>query len=470
MYAQVAYGRAPWATGDVPNTSPPGQQIPPPVPGGTTSFIYTDQRGAAPYGVRSWAGGSQVPVWPGSGIVLVPDPEHGVVAVQVWWPDTAAMLLVRITPDGVRTPVRGGYPVRPIAATRRNLCTNPGLEAGLNGYVPSDGAPTLTTIAGPVGSNALRATVAGAGSLGVTIPHSAVVTPDATIGVTLRFSGRPSAVTISVAYTNSAGGALTASAVSLTADQINESVGTWSRYVVAVQAPAGAAVVGSIKVLAAGVAAGGTADLDAVTIEQAQTSGSAFDGETLGGFWTGTRYLSTSVLAPVQTVLDGEAPLDVGLRYEAYNPSLVGGRISAGLVVLSSLDRTWLTHPADPGSPFVVQPSGPPPARTFDAAQGTFYTVGRSRPIVVSAAQRRSAMGTFAFGTLDVAERTRLLDALADLAPVLLRTPYGYEPGDMWMSFGAITIDPQGRLPSQPTRLVSGPFVEVDAPDPAVTG
>lgn len=468
MWARTAYARSPWAAPEIPNTAPPGQQIPPPVPGGTTAFTYTTQAGAAPWALASWAGGSRVPVWPGGGIILVPDAEHGVMNVRVWWPDAAALLLIRITPDGVRTPVRGGYPVQPTTATRRNASTNPGLEAGLNGYVASDGSPTLTTIAGYVGVNALRATVAGAGSLGVTIPHSLTVTPEATLGAALRFSARPTSVTVSFAYTNASGGALTASSVVLTADQINNSVGQWSRQVVTATAPAGAATVGSIKLLAAGMPAGGSMDLDAVTIEQGRTDGSAFDGETLGGSWSGTRYLSASVLAPVLTVADGEVPLDTGVVYELYNPSVVGGRLTSQPSSLPSNNLTWLTSSTSPGSPIVVQPSAPTPVREFGIDQGVFYAIGRARPIVVSAAQRKAATGTVSFGVLSTDERGALLALLADLAPVLLRTPAGYDPGDMWIGLGALTVDPQGRLPWQETRLVSAPFVEVDPPDPTV--
>lgn len=470
MFALVAYARAPWAAGDIPNTAPPGQQIPPPVPGGTTAFTFTAQQGAAAWALRSWAGGSQVPVWPGGGVILVPDAARGVMRVYVWWPDATDLLVVRITPDSTRTPVRGGYPARPTTATRRNYATNPGLEAGLNGYVSSDGSPTLSTVAGAVGANALRATVAGAGSLGVTVPHSLAATPQATIGVALNFSARPTGVTISLAYNNSTGGALTPSVITLTADQINNSVGQWGRQTGTVTAPASAATVGSIKVLATGMPAGGTMDLDALTIEQGQTDGTAFDGETLGGTWTGTRYLSTSVLAPVIVIDDGECPLDTGVVYEVYYASVVGGRVTSQQSLLPSGDRTWLTHPATPGAPFVVQPSAPTFTRTYPVDQGVFHVLGRARPLVVSAQQRYSATGTITFGTLSAEEREQLLTTVDDLAPVLLRTPGGYDPGDMWLALGELTVDTQGRMPWQDTRMISAPFVEVDPPDPTVTG
>ena len=468
MYGFAAYGAAAHAAPTIANAVPPGQQIPPPVPGGTTAFTYIVQAGLSGWALVSWAGAAQVPVWPGGGIILVPDADRGVMGIKVWWPDAAGLLLVRITPDGARTPVRRGYPATPTAATRRNYATNPGLEAGLNGFVPADGSPTLSTVTGQVGSNALRATVAGAGSLGLTVPHSLPVSPQATIGVGLNFSARPTSLVISVGYTDSGGGALTTQTATLTADQINTSVGQWGRQIVAVSAPAGAANVGSIKILAEGMPAGGTMDVDALTIEQGSTDGTAFDGETLAAIWTGTRYLSTSVLAPIITLDDAECPLDTAVTYEAYYPAVVGGRVTSQQSLLPSNGRTWLTHPTSTAGPIVVDLRGVP-TREHDVEQGVFYPLDSDDgfPTVISGPRRRAATGSVVFNAITRAERDALMALFADVQPVLLRSPaeFHYGAGSQWLSLGRLSEDREGRKAWQDAWALSAPFYEVAAPD-----
>lgn len=471
MYGFAAHGAAAYAAPVITNAIPPGQQIPPPVPGGTTAFTYVVQAGLSAWALVSWAGAAQVPVWPGGGIILVPDADRGVMGVRVWWPDAAGLLLVRITPDGVRTPVRRGYPAIPAAATRRNYCTNPGAEAGLNGYVPADGSPTLSTVTGLVGSNALRATVAGAGSLGLTVPHTLPVSPQATIGVALKFSARPTSLVISVGYTDSGGGALATQTATLTADQINGSVGQWGRQIVTVTTTTGAANVGSIKILAGGMPANGTMDVDAVTIEQGATVGTAFDGEDPGAIWTGTRHLSTSVLAPIISLDDAECPLDIAVTYEAYYPAVVGGRVTSQQSLLPSEGTTWLTHPTRTGGPIAVD-LRTVPTLTHDIEQGVFYPLDDGSgelvyPVVVSASRRRAPTGTVGFNAISGAERATLLDLFRDGSPVLLRSPseYMYADGSQWIVLGAITDDREGRKAWQDAWLLSAPFYEVAAPD-----
>jgi hypothetical protein len=468
VYGLAAYGAAAYAAPAITNATPPGQQIPPPVPGGTTAFTYIVQAGLSAWALVSWAGAAQVPVWPGGGIILVPDADRGVMGVQVWWPDAAGLLLVRITPDGVRTPVRHGYPATPTEATRRNYCTNPGLEAGLNGYVPADGSPTFSTVTGLVGSNALRATVASAGSLGLTVPHSLPVSSQATVGVALKFSARPTSLVISVAYTDSGGGALTTQTAALTDDQINVSVGQWGRQTVSVAAPAGAANVGSIKVLAGGMPAGGTMDVDAVTIEQGTTSGTAFDGENLAAIWTGTQHLSTSVLAPIISLADAECPLDTAVSYEAYYPAVVGGRVTSQPSLLPSNGRTWLTHPTRSSGPVVVDLRDVPTLE-HDVEQGVFYPLDSDDgyPTVISGPRRRAPTGTVVFNAISRAERDQLMTLFADVSPVLLRSPaeFHYVDGYQWLSLGRLSEDREGRKAWLDAWALSAPFYEVAAPD-----
>lgn len=145
-WSRDPYGSAPYASDAVENTIPPGQQLPPDVPpGGTTRYTYGVQSGVYPWGMRSWAGGIPAPVWPGGGIILVPNSDNGTMRVLAWWPNASGLQLFRIDADG-RTPVRGGYPIVSDQPTRRNYATNPSVETGLNGYVPSDGNPNLTQL------------------------------------------------------------------------------------------------------------------------------------------------------------------------------------------------------------------------------------------------------------------------------------------------------------------------------------
>ncbi len=463
ILARDAWGRAPYASAEVP--APPVTQLPPPVPGGTTRYVVTMQGGDFPWAMGGWAGPAlPLPALPG-GLVVVPDSSAGVVRVLTWWPDAAMLEVIRLNPDGTRTPVRGAYPATlPAGATRRNYATNPSVEQSLAGYVPSDGNPTLTQTAGAAaGTSALRATIAAAGADGVAIPHGLPASTFATLGLALRLSARAASVTVSVAYTDAGGGALTTQTATLTADQVNASVNTWARQVVRVQAPAFAATVGTVKVVAGGMPAGGYVDLDAVTVEQGQTDGSYVDGDQLGGLWTGTPGLSASVVAGVQTIVDGEAPQDVPVTYLVTSPSFTGGSATSPPVVLDSNGRTWVTHPANPSAPLCCDPATAP-TLTRPATQAAFAVLGRGYPVVVSA-QRGSPTGSLTVNTRTFAERDALLAALADGSPIYFRAPGDFGLGyGLWLAIGDVGEDPAGRPQWHPGRVLTLPFTVVDAP------
>lgn len=652
-YARNPWARTPWALqGDLTNVTPPGWQD---TPGG--SYAYSAQPGIGAWALRSWGGMVGVPVYAAGGIAVSADPGLGVVSIRAWWPNAPALQLVRITPDGVRHPVRGGYPVVPPVPTRTNLCTNPSVETATTGWLAGNAQTTIARTAvaatrhnlcpnpsaelgitgwthrsptnpaivsvsqagtGFVGTKSVTATATAAGTGGVVLPvgggvvagstytvsvyakgpaagltfnpfvdwldasgnyistsagtpvftgtswarlsvsatapagavsvrpfattggmiigdvvqydaalyevaalasyfdgdtigavwdgqedNSTSSLPDPTyvaagsytlrltststttgalvpgtlpgpsgraytIGFGLAVSTRPTAVTITVPWLDTVGAGAGTSTVNLSTDAINQSVGAGARQVVTVVAPAAAAT-GSVRLTVDGITANvTTTDIDAWTIEAGVTDGSYFDGTSQGGSWTGAAHLSTSLLAPVMIVIDGEAPFDTALRYEVYSPAITGGRAAAQPVVLTSAGLTWLTHPAAPSAPFVVQLSAPTPARVYDLDQGVFYPIGRSRPIVVSAAQRHAATGTLTFGATTRTELRTLLATLADASPVLLRMPGDWDPGDMWVALGGLTVDPQGRLPYQDTRLIVAPFTEVDPPDAAL--
>lgn len=466
-WASEAYGRTPYAAGVGPEFAAlPGQQeLPPPIPGGTAKWTYVGNPSLA-YVSRAWAGYVYPLPYPGGGISILPVPEDGVMRVTAWWPNAAVVQIIRQHPDGTLWPVRGGNPLWVADPTRYNYATNPSLEAGLNGYVPDAGNPTLARVtdpAAPEGGSYLTATIASAGSAGLTVPTTVPYGPQATIGLDLRFSARPSAVTIQITWTNAGGTPLTTASATLTADQINASVNQFSRQVVTLIPPSGA-VTPTMKVIVAGLPAGGVLALDGVTVETQSTSGSYFDGSTYGGTWAGTAGLSESTLAPLLVMDDGECPLDVPVRYQVVNPAPTGGAMTSQLATLLSLGQTWLTHPSQADKPVTVH-VGSVPTRTREANRGIFYPVGATHPIIVSSAQRRAATGDLSIGALSFDERDALLDLFADLQPVYLRAPaeFGYGTG-LWLALGDVTEDPGNRRAYQQTRILNAPFHEVEAP------
>jgi hypothetical protein len=195
-----SYAQIPYAGWELPPVNP--GQLPPPIPGLPGSFSYNATLGVYPWAYGMWAGGYPPPAYPGGGVLAVAVPAQGTVRIRAWWPSATELHLVRIHPDGARSPVRGGDPLKIAEATRTNYATNPSVEAGLNGYVPADGNPTLSQLAAPnapAGSMVLRATNPGAGSNGVTIPTAPVpvvlTSRLGTVGLTLRTSTRPASAT-----------------------------------------------------------------------------------------------------------------------------------------------------------------------------------------------------------------------------------------------------------------------------------
>ncbi|QWF78697.1 hypothetical protein [Amycolatopsis sp. CA-230715] len=466
-WARAIFARTPFAAGaGTESATLPGQQeLPPPIPGGTAKWTYTPNPPLG-WARRGWAGGASPPTYPGGGVSIRPVPEAGVMQVTAWWPDATVLQIIREHSDGTLWPVRGGNPLFVTRPTRRNYALNPSLEVGLHGYVADAGNPTLARVTGGSaarGGAYLAATIAAAGPVGVTVPTSIPSTPDVTIGVDLRFSARPSAVTVQITWTDLAGVPLPASTAALTTDQINQSVDQFARQVVKLSTPAGA-VTPTVKVIAAGMPAGGVMALDGFTVERYSTAGSFFDGATYGGTWLGPAGLSASILAPLLNFADGEAPLDIPLRYRVVNPASTGGTMTSQLATLLSGGRTWLTHPSRTDRPLVVQ-VGAVPKRTRESPRGVFYPLGATYPIIVSSSQRRAPTGELSLGALSFAERDELLAVFADLQPVYLRPPaeFGYGTG-MWLSLGDLDEDPGDRRAYQGTRILTAPFHEVAAP------
>lgn len=460
----MPWGTQAWAYGDTSGVVPPGQQTAPAVPGaGSTTYTYTNSATGGGWARRAWGGLTFASVYPGCGIVLVPDAASGVMRVMVWWPDAPTISLVRVLPDGTLTKVRGAYPITVSGSTRRNYATNP-FPAALTGYTAGTGTPTLTLVdrGDAVGGQILRGTIASAGTCELGLP-GAVPGAATTVGVDVRWSASPTSASVTIAWLNSVGAALAPSTATLTSSQIVQSVGQISRQVVTLTPPTGA-VSGTVRVTAAGLPAGGYMDVGRVTLDAATTDGSYVDGDSLGGTWSGTRGLSTSVWAPPQTVLDGECPLDTTVVYMAATSTVPGGRLTSSAGTLPSQDQTWITHPGSPSAPVLATLRGTPPLE-YDLDSGVFWPLGSDYPVVVTGPRRRSAAGTVTIGALSHTERDTLLAMFADLQPVLLRAPHDYAGYQhMWIFLFKLTEDPEGRLPWQPTRILTAPFQQVEAP------
>jgi len=462
-YARYAY------TGRGAGSPPPaGQQtLPPPIPGGTASWLYEPNRSLA-WAVRGWAGRLSTTNYPGGGISIRPVAERGVMEITAWWPDADVLDLVRVEPDGTLVPVRGGSPVTVPGVTRRNLCQNPSFEAGLNGTVPDAGSPTLTNPndgTAPRGLLYLKATVASAGSCGVVVPAALTSMQSATIGFDLRLSAAATSVTVQVSWTDIVGGALTATTATLTTDQINNSVAQFSRQVVQLPATAGAAG-GTVKIIAGGMPAGGAMSLDGVTIERGPTDGTYFDGATYGATWLGAAQLSASALAPLAVVYDGECPTDVSVQYKLVNPALTGGTMTSDRAVLPSGDRVWLTHPSAPADPMEIFVEKRP-LRGKAANQGVFQAINDPLFLTISSKRRSAWRGTdsIALWTFGSEQTERLLGYLDDNQPVLVRAPASLNYGPpLWISLGDLVEDPDGAADWQEFLKISAPWVQVAAP------
>jgi hypothetical protein len=465
MWSQFPYSQPPWSGPAIP-APPPGQVLPPPIPGGTTSYTVGVQQGAYPWSYGGWAGAIAPYAALVGGVVAVPDSSTGTVVVYCWWPFAPALQVIRVGPDGSRTPVRGAYPIAVSpSATLTNYATNPN-SISTAGYVPGTGSPTLSllTRTDAVGGTAVRATNASAGTSEVTVPQSLPGGQAVTVAVDIQFSARPTSATITLGWNDSLGGALTATTVALTSDQINNSVGQFARQIIQVTPPATAFVCSTLKLNAGGMPASGKMDMDRWLMVQALTDGTYGDGDTLGGLWAGTSGLSTSILSPIQSVVDGECPLDVAATYQVYAPFLTGGSATAPSITLASLEQSWLTHPASPSTPLACLPRGAP-VLEHDIDQGIFNVIDRQFPVGISSAVRLAPSLQLELHAQTQVARDALKALLADGSALLLRAPesYGYGLGQ-WLFIGKVTETRTGAYAWQEGWLMSFSAQQVDSP------
>ena len=467
-WANGRYAGAGYAARGTGAAPPGGQQtLPPPIPGGTANWIYEPNRSRA-FGIRGWAGRLSPTNYPGGGISIRPVPDDGVMEITAWWPDAGVLSLLRIDPDGTLTPVRGGSPVAAPGTTRRNLCQNPSFEAGINGTVPDVGTPTLTNHVDGTAARGLaylKATVAGAGQCGVVIPTALTPSSTYTVAFDLRLSALATSVTVQASWIDATGAALTATTATLSAYDIVRSQTVFARQVLPLIATPGA-VNATVKIIAGGMPAGGNMSLDGITIERGSTDGSYFDGATYGATWTGTADLSTSILAPICVVRDGECPTDRAVRYTLVNATLTGGTMTSDYATLDSDGKVWLTHPTTPDSPLRIF-CEKRPLRGKPSGQGIFQAINDPYPLVVAPRRRSGWRSTqdislWSFGS---AETERLWEVFDDNLPVLLRAPidHNYGPG-MWISLGDLAEDPDGASDWQEMLKLTGPWVQVASP------
>jgi hypothetical protein len=470
-YGGLAYGGAVV----VPAASDGGVITDPGNPGGS-GWSFKSQGGGGPYGGIAYGGGGLLGRPASGGISATPDPLLGLVRLSVWWSGAPYLRVVRVV-NGVRSPVRGAYPVTVRTATRRNRCTNPSAEVDTAGWLA--GANTTVTravpsYAVPSGLAVFRLTATAAGAVNTAVPVALPLSDGLPqLSFALRLSALPSgALTATVTWRDAAGTTLGTTSASIASGALATYVGRYDRIpTLAIPGYVGAAggnavASGTLALQIAGMAAGGTAELDAVLIEGAESApagGAYFDGTYPYAAWAGTPHASESSLAAVQEVEDREAPLDVPITYELRAPDQPTFFAVSEAVTLESGERTWLTHP-DRGRAFLATVAEEP-EQTRDITRGVFQVIGRSRPVAVTSAQRQSSAATLTVWTETFEERDELLDLLDDGAPLLLRAPasLGHGPGE-WLSIGAVQYKAVGHGAWEHTREFSLPYVVVDAP------
>src|SRR6184192_2816078 len=103
-YSTDGYSRGTWSGGSTGATTPPGQQLPPPIPGYTPNYTWAAQSGSYPWSGMAWSGGQNPRVFTGGGVLVSPQPDTGTMSIRAWWPSAGAIQVVRIHPDGSRVP------------------------------------------------------------------------------------------------------------------------------------------------------------------------------------------------------------------------------------------------------------------------------------------------------------------------------------------------------------------------------
>ncbi|MCF7550965.1 hypothetical protein [Pseudonocardia sp. WMMC193] len=474
----MSYGGAPRGAGtyggarDVAGARGGGVITDPARPEGSGWRWSTSKTALGPYGGLSYGGGGGLGYPSAGGLSATPDPLLGTVRVAAWWSSAPYLRLARVV-DGVRTPVRGAYPLAVTAPTRFNRCTNPSAEVDLTGWLAGSNTTLsrITEAAMPDGTSAFRLRATAAGTVAATVPVALPLAEGAPqVSLNLRAGAAPSgALTVSVTWLDQTGASMGTTSATVPAATLAGFVGRWDRTaVLSIPQPfdsTGAKVVtsGTMTFSVAGLAASGVIDIDAVLIEGGSSDGSYFDGARQYGAWMGTPHASSSALAPVVDVVDREAPLDRPVQYELTAPNQPAYVLTSEPIVLDSRDRTFLGHPVLPYLIVATVTREPKVTRTIE--RGVHKVIGRRRPIAISASTRDSESGTLEVLVTTFAERDRLWEMLDDGQPLLLRAParLGHGPGE-WLSIADVDLDPPGHGAWEGARLFSLPYQVVDGP------
>lgn len=415
-----------------------------------------------PYGGRSYTGGGAIGRPAAGGITVLADADSAATIIDCWWSGAPYLRLVRIV-NGERNPVRNGFPIVTQTATRTNDCTNPSGEVSTDGYL-GDANTTVTnptSVNATQGSRVIRLTATAAGTVSTTVPCLLDPLNPTPVSMDVRVSAVPSgALTVTAQWIDSTGASLpssTATVASLTGYTTTAPV---TRTPILTITPPSGASEGALSLSVAGMAVGDTVDLDGVLIGDA---GEYFDGDALHGSWMLAPHLSASQLAGAQQIVDREVPLDVPVTYEMSAPDQPGYQVLSQPVTVESKRRVWLSHPTL-GLPMEVNVEAEP-EQTFAIEQGVHNVVGRKRPVVVSAAVRRAATGTYTIATRYFADRDQLLSMLSDGSPLLLRMPadHGHGPGE-WLAIADVKTSVNGHMAREGTRHFDMPFTVVDPP------
>jgi hypothetical protein len=181
--------------------------------------------------------------------------------------------------------------------TRRNLCVQPSFEAGTSPWGVVQNTLERSSEQALFGDYSLKATATGVGSRPALTNTAAI---PATVGTTYTASfygrvantGRSGGVILR--FFNLAGTILASNIGTISAYTANE----WKRFESSGVAPATTAYVGMVCYLDQTNigTAGDVAYVDGVLIEAASSAGVYFDGDSIGGLWTGTADASASTL------------------------------------------------------------------------------------------------------------------------------------------------------------------------------
>ena len=456
-----------------------------PVPGFDASYFVFAAGGAAPYGGSTY-GGRRALARPAAGIAALPDPDAAAVTCTWWWAYGEAVTVVRVEPDGTRVPVRGAEGTSPVGRSRSNPASNPTARDAATGY--SAGANTTvgrrTGLTGlPVDrvSTAIRGTATAAGQAAIVADLDLAAPAPTRHGFIVQTSALATTLGLAIEWFDSAGVTISPTTYPVAASvRTSAAAGpVWAEIDVTTW-PQGAAV-GVVSHIATGLPAAGWLQVTARILGDAgdvDGPGSWFDGDTLGGGWVGAAGLSRSILGPLQTVVDAEAPLDVDVVYELAAGStpgwtvrstpirLDGVRVFAGSGRWGSRRRALLTHPGQARTVRVWIEDAPELTRGI--TEGRHRVRGRANLVVVQAGERDGATGSLTLISEDPGELGRLLGMLEVPSPMLLRLPAQLQyPPVWWLTFGEVTVAPLERSGRIPVRKLTAAVTTVDRPSVA---